>query len=108
MPDLLKDHSSMEDTVKKVGFTVIDFETTGVVDGYENEPWQIGMVAFRDGKVQPEQQFDSLLRIGDRPVSAYAPRHAPPVVRSTCTSTDVDGIVAGNTAMDHRLSTGCS
>lgn len=57
-------------------FTVIDFETTGVVKNYPNEPWQIAMVTFRDGKLDLQDVFESLLRVGDRPFNLYAPgRH---------------------------------
>lgn len=57
--------------------TVIDFETTGTVEGYPSEPWQIGMVFFQNGRVNPKYTFTSLLRVGDRPFNPYAPgRHA--------------------------------
>ncbi|MBD3419743.1 MAG: hypothetical protein GF398_06460 [Chitinivibrionales bacterium] len=58
------------------GITVIDFETTGVVRGYENEPWQIGMVLLEGGKVSSAKTFDSLLCIKDRPFNRHTPgRH---------------------------------
>lgn len=59
-------------------FTVIDFETTGSVPGWPVEPWQIGMVRMRNGKVVPEEAFDAYLRIApDRPFNPRAPgRHA--------------------------------
>lgn len=53
--------------------TVIDFETTGVVDRFPNEPWQIGLLDLRDDHLQPVTGFESLLRIGDRPFSPHAP-----------------------------------
>ncbi len=57
--------------------TVIDFEGTGSVSGYPDEPWQIGMVRFSNGKVLTDETFESLLRVGDRPFSRHAPgRHA--------------------------------
>lgn len=58
--------------------TVIDFETTGSVEGYPNEPWQIGMTHFADARVQPEYRCARYLRIAaDRPFNVYAPgRHA--------------------------------
>lgn len=56
--------------------TVLDFETTGVVTGWSVEPWQLGMVAFRGGRVVPESVYESLIRVGDRPFSRHAPgRH---------------------------------
>ena len=59
-------------------FTVIDFETTGSVPGWPVEPWQIGMVRMRGGKVVPDETFDAYLRVApDRPFNPRAPgRHA--------------------------------
>lgn len=58
-------------------FAVIDFETTGSVAGYPVEPWQVGIVRVRDGRVCAEERFESLLRVGDRPFNPRAPgRHA--------------------------------
>ncbi|MBT3191433.1 MAG: hypothetical protein HN341_02650 [Verrucomicrobia bacterium] len=57
--------------------TVLDFEGTGSVKGYPDEPWQIGLVQIRSGKVEADTVFESLLRVGDRPFNRYAPgRHA--------------------------------
>jgi DNA polymerase-3 subunit epsilon len=57
--------------------TVIDFEGTGIVQGYPDEPWQIGLIQINNGVVQPDTIFESLLRVGDRPFNRYAPgRHA--------------------------------
>jgi DNA polymerase-3 subunit epsilon len=57
--------------------TAIDFEGTGAVKGWPDEPWQVGLVALHDGRIAPETQFESLLRIGERPFNRYAPgRHA--------------------------------
>ncbi|WP_372847303.1 exonuclease domain-containing protein [Pontiella sp.] len=58
--------------------TVLDYETTGSVRGFANEPWQIGMVALKGGKVVPESMFESLLRVEpNRPFNPNAPgRHA--------------------------------
>ena len=54
----------------------IDFETTGAVQDFGDEPWQIGMVRVRGGAILVEETFESLLRIGERPFSPYAPgRH---------------------------------
>lgn len=59
-------------------FTVIDFETTGAVAGWPVEPWQIGMVVMRGGRVDTSVQFESLLRVAPgRPFNRHAPgRHA--------------------------------
>lgn len=57
--------------------TAIDFEGTGAVKGYPDEPWQIGFVAIRDGAVDTSCMYDHLLYVGDRPFNRYAPgRHA--------------------------------
>jgi len=54
----------------------IDFETTGVVAEYPAEPWQIGLVRMREGKVV-EETFESLLLVdAARPFNHMAPgRH---------------------------------
>jgi DNA polymerase-3 subunit epsilon len=57
--------------------SVIDFETTGSVAGYPIEPWQVGIVRVRNGRVCADERFESLLRVGDRPFNPRAPgRHA--------------------------------
>ena len=62
---------------RKACFTVLDFETTGSVPGYAVEPWQVGLVRVRGGRVCPDEAYESLLRIGDRPFNPRAPgRHA--------------------------------
>ncbi|MCE9613523.1 MAG: hypothetical protein K8T26_04555 [Lentisphaerae bacterium] len=59
-----------------ITLTVVDFEGTGSVEGHPDEPWQIGLVRMREGRVVPEESFTSLLRVGDRPFSRHAPgRH---------------------------------
>ena len=64
-------------------FTAIDFETTGTVPGWPNEPWQIGIYRFRPGAGQDSafregDAFSSFLRISpERPFNQFAPgRHA--------------------------------
>ena len=58
-------------------FVVLDFETTGSVEGHPDEPWQIGMVRIRGGRIDHEEPFSSLLRVGPRPFNPHAPgRHA--------------------------------
>jgi len=58
--------------------TVLDFEGTGAMRGFENEPWQIGMVSLRQGRVVADSLFESLLRVDiNRPFNPHAPgRHA--------------------------------
>lgn len=52
----------------------LDFETTGTVRGWPNEPWQLGWVAIEDGEVLPETAQDILFQIPfDRPFSPRAP-----------------------------------
>ena len=58
-------------------FAVVDFETTGAVPGYPVEPWQVGVVRVCQGGVRPDESFETLLRVGDRPFNPRAPgRHA--------------------------------
>jgi DNA polymerase-3 subunit epsilon len=58
-------------------FSVIDFETTGAVAGYRIEPWQVGVVSLEQGSVLGDTQYESLVRIVDRPFNPRAPgRHA--------------------------------
>ena len=59
-------------------FSAIDFETTGAVPGFPNEPWQIGIFSVPGGRPETGERFESLLRVApDRPFNRYAPgRHA--------------------------------
>ncbi|MDR2849354.1 MAG: 3'-5' exonuclease [Verrucomicrobiota bacterium] len=62
---------------RAASLSVIDFETTGSVAGYPIEPWQVGIVRFRNGRVCAEESFESLVRVGSRPFNPRAPgRHA--------------------------------
>lgn len=57
--------------------TVLDFESTGSVCGYPDEPWQLGLIRLESGTVAPGTAFESFLRVGDRPFNRHAPgRHA--------------------------------
>ncbi len=58
--------------------TVLDFETTGAVRGWPVEPWQLGMVRLRQGRVEPAEQQEHLLHVAmERPFNPRAPgRHA--------------------------------
>ncbi len=61
---------------RKDTFTAIDFETTGVVQDYRNEPWQIGMVELKNGSIKVRRKYNKLIKVGDRPFNNYAPgRH---------------------------------
>lgn len=59
-------------------FTVLDFETTGSVAGWPVEPWQLGIACVQNGRVEPAQCRELLLRVDpDRPFNPRAPgRHA--------------------------------
>ena len=58
-------------------FAVVDFETTGAVEGFPVEPWQLGIVRVRGAQVCVGEAFESLMRVGDRPFNPRAPgRHA--------------------------------
>jgi DNA polymerase III epsilon subunit-like protein len=58
--------------------TVLDYETTGTLHGFANEPWQIGLVTLKHGKVDTASLFESYLRVDiNRPFNPHAPgRHA--------------------------------
>ena len=53
-------------------WTVLDFETTGSVKGWPNEPWQLGLVKIQDGAVMPESKWETLFHVGARPFSPRA------------------------------------
>jgi DNA polymerase-3 subunit epsilon len=60
--------------IREITLTVLDFETTGSVPGFDTEPWQVGAVRLVNGRVDPEQTFESLIRVDmNRPFNAYAP-----------------------------------
>ncbi|HEY5621649.1 MAG TPA: 3'-5' exonuclease [Pontiella sp.] len=58
--------------------TVLDYESTGTLRGFPNEPWQLGMVSLKNGRVHPDSLFESLLCVDiNRPFNPHAPgRHA--------------------------------
>lgn len=60
--------------IRETTLTVLDFETTGSVPGFDTEPWQIGAIVLANGRVVVAQAFDSLIRVdANRPFNAYAP-----------------------------------
>jgi DNA polymerase-3 subunit epsilon len=60
--------------IHETTLTVLDFETTGTVPGFDTEPWQIGAIRLVKGRIDPAQRFESLIRVDiNRPFSAYAP-----------------------------------
>ncbi|MDA0989396.1 MAG: 3'-5' exonuclease [Verrucomicrobia bacterium] len=92
--------------------TIIDFESTGVVDHLPDEPWQIGVVRFRGGRVLTSETFTSLLRVGTRPFSRHAPgRHASQREAISCAPTleslwpELQTWVAGPFLVAHNAST---
>ncbi|MGN0853510.1 MAG: exonuclease domain-containing protein [Kiritimatiellia bacterium] len=55
-------------------FVSLDFETTGAVPGWPNEPWQLGLVAVEDGVPVAGTQWETYFRVAaDRPFSRRAP-----------------------------------
>lgn len=61
---------------RQASYTVVDFETTGSVRGFRDEPWQIGLVDVRSGVVCPKTAYGSLLNVGRRPFNPHVPgRH---------------------------------
>lgn len=106
--------------VRDVICTAVDFETTGSVRGYRDEPWQIGLVDVRGGAFAADTQFTSLLNVGDRPFNPHAPgRHgqrreeiaaAPPlaslwpVLRERLVGR---ALVAHNAATERKMLRGC-
>ena len=67
----------MHDSICNSDVTVLDFESTGSLRGFENEPWQIGMVSLSNGKIDTATMFVSLIKVdANRPFNPHAPgRH---------------------------------
>ena len=64
--------------LSEASLVALDFETTGVVSGYSNEPWQIGLVALSAGRAELTTGWEQYLKIDPaRPFNPHAPgRHA--------------------------------
>jgi DNA polymerase III subunit epsilon len=61
---------------RELTFTAIDFEGTGALRGYPDQPWQIGVVQIVAGQVDMVKSFEHLLHVGERPFNRHAPgRH---------------------------------
>ena len=57
--------------------TVLDFESTGSAPGHVDEPWQVGMVELKAGRVTGHYHESYLRVAAGRPFNPYAPgRHA--------------------------------
>ena len=55
-------------------YVALDVETTGVVAGFPNEPWQVGLVVIEDGQILPETKWETYFRVdAARPFSPRAP-----------------------------------
>ncbi len=55
-------------------YVALDFETTGTIAGFPNEPWQLGLVAIEDGRAIPETRWETYFRVdAARPFSPRAP-----------------------------------
>ena len=66
----------MSKKANELSITVLDYESTGTVSGLPAEPWQIGCVYLENGRMNSATLYESLLRVGPRPFSPYAPgRH---------------------------------
>ncbi len=64
-----------ETPARQCDFTVLDFETTGVVKGYQSLPWQLGAVTVRAGVLDlGAPSFDTYLCVPEEyPFSKHAP-----------------------------------
>lgn len=58
---------------REASFSVVDFETTGSVKGWAEEPWQIGVVEVRGGEVSGVRDEAWLRVAAERPFNRYAP-----------------------------------
>lgn len=91
----------------------IDFETTGTVPGFPNEPWQIGIIPIAGHTIDLDNAFESFLRISpNRPFNKYAPgRHAQ--LRETLANAPalhdawqrLSDLLAGNIIIAHNIGT---
>lgn len=65
---------SMMQPASQCDFAAIDFECTGPAPGYQNTPWQIGVVVVSNGRVDLERSFNSLLHVpAEQPFNPYTP-----------------------------------
>ena len=81
--------------IRQAVLVAIDFEATGSVPGYDNEPWQIGMVRMREGCVEISDIFESYLQVGERPFNPYAPGNHHALRDTLCRRTDPFLLVGG-------------
>ena len=95
-------------------FVALDFETTGVLPGHPNEPWQLGIVSLElEGGALPETAREWFFNIPpDRPFSPRAPGRwaemrgalaaSPPFLESW---PDVHEALAGAPLVAHNAAT---
>ena len=59
---------------REAHLVAVDFESTGSVPGYPDEPWQIGLVAVIQGQPDPAGLYETYIRVAsDRPFNPCAP-----------------------------------
>ncbi len=59
---------------REVQLVAVDFESTGHVPGYGDQPWQLGLVPIRLGEVTADGVYETYLHIPeDRPFNPFAP-----------------------------------
>ena len=59
---------------REAHLVAVDFESTGTVPGYPDEPWQIGIVPIAGGKPDPSGVHERYIQVAsDRPFNPCAP-----------------------------------
>jgi len=55
-------------------FMAIDFESTGVISGYPDEPWQIGIIPISNGEPDITEAYESYIYVdSERPFNPFVP-----------------------------------
>ncbi|HNX52496.1 MAG TPA: 3'-5' exonuclease [Pontiellaceae bacterium] len=99
--------------IRETTLTVLDFETTGSVPGFDTQPWQVAAVVLQNGRVDPQQTFKSLVRVeSNRPFNAYAPGKHHKLRDEIAAADEVSGVwkklegrVAGRPLAAHNVAT---
>jgi DNA polymerase-3 subunit epsilon len=99
--------------IRETTLTVLDFETTGSVPGFDTEPWQVAAVVLKNGYVDPAQTFQSLVRVDiNRPFNAYAPGKHHKLREEIAAAPEVfevwkqlEGWVSGRPLVAHNVAT---
>jgi len=61
---------------REAQLVAVDFESTGTVAGYPDEPWQIGIVPIVNGEPDISRAYETYIRVSiDRPFNPCAPGH---------------------------------